>query len=80
MAPVEACLRHIGIYGYKKQFLKSFCESEPQLMEKMEGLEQLRALYMGARIPVLKVDYKSWGVDTPDDLPIVEALLRKKYG
>ena len=46
----------------------------------MEGLEQLRALYLGASIPVLKVDYESWGVDTPEDVPIVEKRLKEVYG
>lgn len=77
---LSGCLKHIGIYGYKKEFLKKFCETPVQTMEKMEGLEQLRALYLGARIQVLKVDYESWGVDTPDDLAIVEEILRKKNG
>ncbi len=75
-----ACLKHIGIYGYKKAFLKQFCETPVQPIEKMEGLEQLRALYLGARIQVLKVDYESWGVDTPDDVSIVEKKLREIHG
>lgn len=74
------CLKHIGIYGYKKSFLKTFCETPAQALEKAEGLEQLRALYLGARIKVLQVDYESWGVDTPEDIEKVEDLLRKKYG
>jgi 3-deoxy-manno-octulosonate cytidylyltransferase (CMP-KDO synthetase) len=76
----EACLKHIGLYGYKKSFLKSFCETPVQPIEKMEGLEQLRALYLGARIKVLKVDYESWGVDTPEDVPVVEKLLKERHG
>lgn len=76
----SACLKHIGIYGYKKDFLKKFCETPVQAIEKMEGLEQLRALYLGARLKVLKVDYESWGVDTPEDVPVVEKLLREKHG
>ncbi|MEM7645844.1 MAG: 3-deoxy-manno-octulosonate cytidylyltransferase [Pseudomonadota bacterium] len=81
-APQEigACLKHLGIYGYKKSFLKKFCESPATAMEKYEGLEQLRALYLGGTIKVLKVDYESWGVDTPDDVKVVEELLRKKHG
>lgn len=77
---LAACLKHIGIYGYKKSFLAQFCQTEAQPIEKMEGLEQLRALYLGGRIHVLPIDYVSWGVDTPDDVPYVEKLLRKKYG
>lgn len=76
----SGCLKHIGIYGYKKSFLKKFCETPVQTMEKMEGLEQLRALYLGARIQVVKVDYDSWGVDTPEDVPVVEKLLKERHG
>lgn len=75
---IDGCLKHIGIYGYKKTFLKKFCETPAQTIEKMEGLEQLRALYLGARIKVVKVNYESWGVDTPDDIEIVENILRKR--
>lgn len=76
----EACLKHIGMYGYKKTFLKKFCETPVQVIEQMEGLEQLRALYLGARIKVVKVDYESWGVDTPDDVAVVEKKLRERHG
>ncbi len=77
---LAACLKHIGIYGYKKSFLQKFCDTPVQAIEKMEGLEQLRALYLGARIKVLKVDYESWGVDTPDDVAVVEEKLRERHG
>jgi 3-deoxy-manno-octulosonate cytidylyltransferase (CMP-KDO synthetase) len=75
-----ACLKHIGIYGYKKEFLKKFCETPVQPIERLEGLEQLRALYLGARVKVINVDYESWGVDTPGDIPVVETKLRELYG
>ena len=74
------CLKHIGIYGYKKEFLKDFCQAPVAQLEEFEGLEQLRALYMGGRIQVLKVDYESWGVDTPGDVSVVENLLRERHG
>lgn len=77
---LSGCLKHIGIYGYKKSFLKKFCETSVQTIEKMEGLEQLRALYLGARLNVIEVDYESWGVDTPEDIEVVEKLLRKRNG
>ncbi len=76
----SACLKHIGLYGYKKAFLKKFCETPVQPIEQMEGLEQLRALYLGGRIKVIKVDYESWGVDTPDDVLVVEKLLKERHG
>lgn len=77
---LTASLKHIGIYGYNKKFLKLFCETPPVEMEIFEGLEQLRALYLGARIQVIKVNYQSWGVDTPEDVKIVENELRKLHG
>ena len=76
----EGCLKHIGIYGYKKSFLEKFCQHPPTALEKSEGLEQLRALYLGARIPVVQVDYESWGVDVPEDIEKVEKKLRNLYG
>ena len=44
----------------------------------MKELEQLKALYLGAKIKVLKVDHHSWGVDTQSDIAIVEELIAKK--
>jgi len=74
-----ACLKHVGLYAYTKKFLKSFCEAEPALIEKAEGLEQLRALHLGARIRVLRIENQTWGIDTPEDLVRLEEwLVRKK--
>lgn len=69
-------LKHVGIYGYRKSFLKRFCECGPVDIEKAEGLEQLRALYLGARIQVVRTEHESWGVDTPEDVVKVEEKLR----
>lgn len=69
-------MKHIGLYGYSKSFLQKFCTSQPSLLEKFESLEQLRALYLGAKIKVLKVDKPTYGVDTPEDLQKLEALLK----
>ena len=76
----SGCMKHIGIYGYRRSFLQQFCEQPVVELEKREGLEQLRALYLGARFKVLKVDYESWGVDTPEDIAKVEEQLRKRHG
>jgi 3-deoxy-manno-octulosonate cytidylyltransferase (CMP-KDO synthetase) len=43
------CLKHIGLYAYRKEFLKKFCENGPVALEQAEGLEQLRALYLGGK-------------------------------
>lgn len=72
------CLKHIGLYAFRKTFLAEFCAEPPTQLELAEGLEQLRALYLGARIKVVEVDHESWGVDTPEDIAKVEALLRNK--
>jgi 3-deoxy-manno-octulosonate cytidylyltransferase (CMP-KDO synthetase) len=74
----NGCLKHIGIYAYRKIFLETFCRMGPIAIERCEGLEQLRALYLGARIRVILVEEDSWGVDTPDDVSKVEQLLRKE--
>jgi 3-deoxy-manno-octulosonate cytidylyltransferase (CMP-KDO synthetase) len=71
------CLKHIGLYAFRKSFLSQFCAQAPTALELAEGLEQLRALYLGARIRVVEVDFESWGVDTPEDVAKVEALLKR---
>ena len=72
------CLKHIGLYAFRKSFLERFCAQPPTPLESAEGLEQLRALYLGARIRVVRVDHESWGVDTPGDVAKVEALLKER--
>lgn len=74
--PEPICLKHIGLYAFRKSFLARFCKAGPCLLEMSEGLEQLRALYLGARIRVVQVQHESWGVDTPEDVAKVEAKLR----
>lgn len=74
---VSGCLKHIGIYGYKKEFLARFCQTAPCEIEKLESLEQLRALYLGARIHVKEVSFDSWGVDRPEDIQKVEELMAR---
>jgi 3-deoxy-manno-octulosonate cytidylyltransferase (CMP-KDO synthetase) len=77
-AETTACLKHIGMYAYTKFFLKQFCESPQASIEVAESLEQLRALYLGAKIKVVRVKENCVGVDTPEDLKKVEALLRQE--
>lgn len=74
--PIPATLKHIGLYGFSKSFLQKFCTSPQAFIEKQESLEQLRALHLGARIKVLRVDKPTYGVDTPEDLQKLEALLK----
>ncbi len=72
------CYKHIGLYAYKKDFLKQFCEQSPTSLEKSESLEQLRALYLGAKIRVVEVNEDAIGVDHPEDIIEVEKILKQK--
>lgn len=60
--------RHIGIYGFRRDFLLRFTEMEKGVLEGLESLEQLRALEHGVRIKVLETDYSPISVDTEEDL------------
>lgn len=60
--------KHIGIYGYRRSFLKVFTSLEPSNHERAEKLEQLRALDNGYKIKVIETDYNSISVDTEEDL------------
>ena len=61
-------LRHIGVYGYRRDFLLRFAGLEPGVLEQIEKLEQLRALERGYRIRVVASVAPSLEVDTPADL------------
>lgn len=74
--PSPAPLRHIGLYAYRAAFLKRFPTLEPAPTERLESLEQLRALWHGEQIAVHVTDHAPGpGVDTPDDLARVRAQL-----
>jgi 3-deoxy-manno-octulosonate cytidylyltransferase (CMP-KDO synthetase) len=69
-------LRHIGIYAYRVGFLRRFATMPPGRLERIEALEQLRALEAGVRIAVgLAPEAFPPGVDTPEDLARAEARL-----
>jgi 3-deoxy-manno-octulosonate cytidylyltransferase (CMP-KDO synthetase) len=71
--------RHIGIYVYRKQSLLEFAAAPQSLLEKQEGLEQLRALDMGWDIRTVVSKERTAGVDVPEDIKIVEKILLKNY-
>ncbi len=74
--PSPAPLRHIGIYGYRACFLRRFPQLAVAPLETTESLEQLRVLWHGERIAVHLSDHAPGaGVDTPEDLARVRALL-----
>jgi len=76
-APAGAPLgyRHIGLYGYRREFLLSFARLASTPLELAEQLEQLRALEWGFRIKVAEVAAASIEVDTPADLERARATL-----
>jgi 3-deoxy-manno-octulosonate cytidylyltransferase (CMP-KDO synthetase) len=69
--------KHIGIYGYRKEFLKKFVALKPSTLELAESLEQLRALENGFAIHVSIVEYSGAAIDTPEDVKRVENILRE---
>lgn len=64
--------KHIGIYGYRKDFLLEFSKMPQTPLEKSESLEQLRAIENGFKIKVKETDYQTIGVDTPEQIKEVE--------
>ncbi len=70
-------LKHIGIYGYRRDTLLRLVKFPVSPLEQAEKLEQLRALENGIGIAVVKVEYDSVGVDVPGDVARVERLLKK---
>ena len=71
-------LRHVGIYGYRAEFLKVFPALLPAPVEQLECLEQLRALWHGYKIAVhITIRSPGIGVDTPADLLAARELFAK---
>jgi CMP-2-keto-3-deoxyoctulosonic acid synthetase len=66
--------RHIGLYAYRAQFLRTYPSLAISPIEQVEALEQLRAMWHGERIAVLVTRMPLPGVDTPADLARVQAL------
>ena len=71
-------VRHLGIYAYRGAFLKRYIAEPPCALEQTEKLEQLRALWMGAKIAVVRTADEGVGVDTPEDAKRVEAILLER--
>ena len=76
-AGVSPVFKHIGIYAYRRDFLLRYAKMEPTPLEKSESLEQLRALENGCRIKVIRTDKRFVGVDTEEDLEMINEIYRK---
>lgn len=68
-------LKHLGIYGYRRETLLRLVKFPLSPLERAEKLEQLRALENGIEIAVVRVNYEAVGVDVPGDVARVEQLL-----
>ncbi|MEP7270601.1 MAG: 3-deoxy-manno-octulosonate cytidylyltransferase [Acidobacteriota bacterium] len=69
--------KHTGLYAYRRSFLIHFASLAPTELERIESLEQLRALQNGFRIKVVAVNHRSIGVDTEADLERLRDLLER---
>jgi 3-deoxy-manno-octulosonate cytidylyltransferase (CMP-KDO synthetase) len=69
-------LKHLGIYGFRRATLLRLVQFPVSPLENAEKLEQLRALDNGIQIAVVNVNYDSVGVDVPEDVARVEAILK----
>jgi 3-deoxy-manno-octulosonate cytidylyltransferase (CMP-KDO synthetase) len=67
--------RHLGIYGYTKDFLIKYSQMEQSYLERLEKLEQLRVLENGYKIKMIETNYNSIGIDTQEDYKMALSLL-----
>jgi 3-deoxy-manno-octulosonate cytidylyltransferase (CMP-KDO synthetase) len=69
--------KHSGLYAYRAEFLAEFARMQPSPLERLEHLEQLRALENGYRIRVVPVAHRSLGVDTEQDYQRVKRMIEE---
>ena len=70
--------KHIGLYGYTKDFLFTYKNLPASSLEMTEKLEQLRVLEEGFKIKVVETKFDTIGVDTPEDLEKVKEYLGRE--
>jgi 3-deoxy-manno-octulosonate cytidylyltransferase (CMP-KDO synthetase) len=70
--------RHIGIYGYQREFLLNFHALPASRLEQTERLEQLRVLESGNRIKMVEIERPTLSVDTAEDIIKVEKFLEER--
>jgi 3-deoxy-manno-octulosonate cytidylyltransferase (CMP-KDO synthetase) len=69
--------KHSGLYAYRAGFLQEFARLKPSPLERLEALEQLRALENGYHIRVVNVEHRTIGVDTMEDYERVKRLIEE---
>lgn len=72
-------LKHVGIYAYRRDFLLAYAGMKQTPLEKTEFLEQLRALEMGYKIGVIRIDSEDIGIDTEEDLKKANRLFERSH-
>jgi 3-deoxy-manno-octulosonate cytidylyltransferase (CMP-KDO synthetase) len=73
--------KHIGMYAYTPRGLSEYLAFEETVLERTEGLEQLRILEHGRDMFVQPVDFRgrsSWSIDSPEDLAFVERIIARE--
>lgn len=68
--------KHVGIYGYKRDFVLDYFKMESTPLENSESLEQLRVLENGYKIKVLETNFEVIGVDTQEELEKVRLHIK----
>lgn len=68
---------HVGVYAWRRHALERFVSLPPSPLEKRESLEQLRVLEAGMSIGCVRIAHAPFGVDTPEDLMRVRALVKE---
>jgi len=74
----DVLYRHIGIYGFKREFLAKYASLDRSPLEKAESLEQLRALENGYKIRTIIDNWDFPGIDSKEDLIRAELILGEK--
>lgn len=77
--PADEFYQHVGLYGYRRDFLLEMCQWLPSRLEQEERLEQLRVLEKGHKIKVILTPFPTLSVDTPEDIIKVENYLTKDH-
>ena len=70
-----AWLGHVGLYAFTFATLRRFVSLAPSPLEQREQLEQLRLLENGIPLRVMRTGYEAHGVDRPEDVAALEAIL-----
>jgi 3-deoxy-manno-octulosonate cytidylyltransferase (CMP-KDO synthetase) len=76
--PALTYFKHIGLYGYRREFLLKYGKLAPTPLQLAEDLEQLKVLEHGYKIKTAIVESTSISVDHPEDIKKVESLLCKQ--